>query len=65
MRHCRPRPHGPEPPSGANPDLAAELEDKIKRKLGVGEYANLTEEPDADAPVDVVPDIDFDDEDDE
>lgn len=50
----------------ANPDLAAELEDKIKRKLGVGEYANATdEEPDADAPVDVVPDIDFDDEDDE
>ncbi|WP_295629527.1 recombinase RecA [uncultured Corynebacterium sp.] len=46
-----------------NPDLSAELEDKIKRKLGVGEYANLTEELDADAPVDVVPDIDFDDDD--
>ncbi|MBP2332692.1 recombination protein RecA [Corynebacterium freneyi] len=46
----------------SNPELAAELEDKIKRKLGVGEYTNAAEEPDADAPVDVVPDIDFDDE---
>ncbi|MDO5730917.1 recombinase RecA [Corynebacterium sphenisci] len=45
-----------------NPDLAREIEDKIKRKLGVGEYAAVEEEPDADAPVDLVPDIDsFDD----
>ena len=49
----------------ANPDISSEIEDKIKQKLGVGEYANATPEPDADAPVDVVPDIDFDDEDDE
>ena len=48
-----------------NPDISSEIEDKIKQKLGVGEYANATPEPDADAPVDVVPDIDFDDEDDE
>ncbi|WP_448850942.1 recombinase RecA [Corynebacterium sp. 335C] len=49
-----------------NPDVAAEIEDKILRKLGVGEYANQKdEEIDADAPIDVVPNVDFDDEDDE
>lgn len=48
-----------------NPELAKEIEIKIKKKLGVGEYANAEEETDIDAPVDVVPDIDFDDLDDE
>nr|WP_255549493.1 recombinase RecA [Corynebacterium sp. TAE3-ERU12] len=41
-----------------NPALAEEIEIKIKKKLGVGEYANApAEEPDADAPVDLVPDF--------
>ncbi|MDO4610812.1 recombinase RecA [Corynebacterium sp.] len=49
-----------------NPDIAEEIEDKILRKLGIGEYATQTEEEiDADAPIDVVPNVDFDDEDDE
>ena len=46
-----------------NPDLADEIEDKIFRALGVGKYANGSDEL-TDEPVDVVPNIDFDDEDD-
>ncbi|MBF4546729.1 recombinase RecA [Corynebacterium afermentans subsp. lipophilum] len=46
-----------------NPDLADEIEDKIFRALGVGKYANTSDEL-TDEPVDVVPNIDFDDEDD-
>lgn len=48
-----------------NPEVAKEIEIRIKKKLGVGEYAETEDETDVDAPVDVVPDIDFDDEDDE
>ncbi len=44
-----------------NPELAQEIEVKIKKKLGVGEFAEVEDETDIDAPVDVVPDIDFDD----
>ena len=46
-----------------NPDLADEIEDKIFRALGVGKYANASDEL-TDEPVDVVPNIDFDDEED-
>ncbi|WP_445228182.1 recombinase RecA [Corynebacterium sp. H78] len=46
-----------------NPDLAKEIEIKILKKLGVGQYANAEDDVDVDAPVDVVPDIDFDDAD--
>ncbi|WKD61412.1 recombinase A [Corynebacterium ciconiae DSM 44920] len=44
------------------PELANEIEDKILRKLKVGKYANL-EDDDAltDDPVDMVPNVDFDD----
>ena len=44
-----------------NPDLADELERKIFEKLGVGEFAGQDEL--TDDPVDMVPNIDFDDED--
>ena len=44
-----------------NPEIAQEIEVKIKKKLGVGEFAEVEGETDIDAPVDVVPDIDFDD----
>ena len=44
-----------------NPEIAQEIEVKIKKKLGVGEFAEVEDETDSDAPVDVVPDIDFDD----
>lgn len=47
-----------------NPDLADEIEDKIFRALGVGAYANAQEDELTDAPVDMVPNIDFDDADD-
>ncbi|WP_027020030.1 recombinase RecA [Corynebacterium sputi] len=47
-----------------NPDLATEIEIKIKKKLGVGEYANAQDES-ADEPVDLVPDIDSFDDDEE
>ncbi|WJY97760.1 recombinase RecA [Corynebacterium fournieri] len=46
-----------------NPDLANEIEDKIFRALNVGKYANASDEL-TDDPVDMVPNIDFDDEDD-
>ena len=46
-----------------NPELANEIEDKIFRALGVGKYANASDEL-TDEPVDMVPNIDFDDEDD-
>ncbi|OFP35833.1 recombinase RecA [Corynebacterium sp. HMSC071B10] len=46
-----------------NPDLANEIEDKIFRALGVGAYANAKDEDElTDDPVDMVPNIDFDDE---
>ncbi len=46
-----------------NPDLANEIEDKIFRALGVGAYANAKDEDElSDDPVDMVPNIDFDDE---
>ena len=45
-----------------NPDLANEIEDKIFQALHVGKYANPTDEL-TDDPVDMVPNIDFDDED--
>ena len=51
-----------------NTDLADEIEQKILRKLGIGEYANAddAENPEgseglSDEPVDVVPNVDFDD----
>lgn len=44
-----------------NLEIAQEIEVKIKKKLGVGEFAEVEDETDIDAPVDVVPDIDFDD----
>ena len=44
-----------------NPEIAQEIEVKIKKKLGVGEFAEVEDETDIDAPVDVVLDIDFDD----
>ncbi|OEY03769.1 recombinase RecA [Corynebacterium sp. BCW_4722] len=47
-----------------NPDLADEIEDKIFQALHVGKYANVNDEL-SDDPVDMVPNIDFDDEDDE
>ncbi len=46
-----------------NPDLAAKLEELLKEKLGVGPYAKKNAEAAADDPADVVPDIDFADED--
>lgn len=48
-----------------NPEIAKEIEVKIKKKLGIGEFAEVDDETDIDAPVDVVPDIDFDDLDEE
>ncbi|AKK06145.1 protein RecA [Corynebacterium mustelae] len=44
-----------------NPELANEIEQKILKKLGVGEYAQAADEL-SDEPVDMVPNIDFDDE---
>ena len=44
-----------------NPDLSAKLEELIKEKLGVGEYAKRGDQA-AENPADVVPDLDFDDE---
>lgn len=46
-----------------NPDLADEIEDKIFQALHVGKYANAADEL-TDDPVDMVPNIDFDDADD-
>lgn len=46
-----------------NPALADEIEQKILQKLGVGEYANQDDAL-SDEPVDMVPNVDFDDEDD-
>ena len=46
-----------------NPDLANEIEDKIFQKLGVGAYAGVDADALTDDPVDMVPNIDFDDED--
>lgn len=46
-----------------NPELADEIEQKILQKLGVGEYANQDDAL-SDEPVDMVPNVDFDDEDD-
>lgn len=48
----------------ANPEIADEIEDLIFRELGVGKYANLKDEG-LDEPVDVVPNVDFDDDEDE
>lgn len=48
-----------------NPEIAKEIEVKIKKKLHVGEYANMDDDTDVDSPVDVVPDIDLGDFDDE
>ncbi|AWB84196.1 recombinase RecA [Corynebacterium liangguodongii] len=49
-----------------NPDVANEIEDKIFRKLGVGAYAGgAGDDALTDDPVDMVPNIDFDDEDDD
>ena len=46
-----------------NPDLANEIEDKIFRALGVGAYANAKDDDElSDDPVDMVPNIDFDDD---
>ena len=47
-----------------NADLANEIEDKIFQKLGVGAYAGGGDDALTDDPVDMVPNIDFDDEDD-
>ncbi|APT84931.1 recombinase RecA [Corynebacterium aquilae] len=48
----------------ANPEIADEIERKIFEKLGVGEFAHAGDEL-SDDPIDVVPNVDFDDEDDE
>lgn len=48
-----------------NPDLADEIEDKIFQALHVGKYAGNANDELTDDPVDMVPNIDFDDEDDE
>ncbi|QPK82544.1 recombinase RecA [Corynebacterium qintianiae] len=48
-----------------NPELSNEIEDKIFQKLGVGAYANANSDELTDDPVDMVPNIDFDDEDDD
>lgn len=48
-----------------NPDLADEIEDKIFQALHVGKYAGNVNDELTDDPVDMVPNIDFDDEDDE
>lgn len=49
------------------PELADEIEDKIFRALHIGKYAALKDADDAltDDPVDMVPNVDFDDSDDE
>ena len=44
-----------------NPELTDELEDKIFKKLGVGKYAAASDEL-TDDPVELVPNVDFDDE---
>lgn len=44
-----------------NPDLANEIEQKILQKLGIGEYANQNDDELSDEPVDMVPNVDFDD----
>ena len=46
-----------------NQDLTNELEDKIFQKLGVGAYAGVDADALTDDPVDMVPNIDFDDDD--
>ncbi|MDY6050571.1 MAG: recombinase RecA [Corynebacterium sp.] len=48
-----------------NPDIADEIEDKIFRKLHVGTYASThtADEDLTDDPIDMVPNVDFDDED--
>ena len=46
-----------------NPDLADEIEDKIFQALHVGKYAGNANDELTDDPVDMVPNIDFDDED--
>lgn len=48
-----------------NPDLADEIEDKIFQALHVGKYAGNANDELTDDPVDMVPNVDFDDEDDE
>ncbi|MCS4489155.1 recombinase RecA [Corynebacterium sp. ES2794-CONJ1] len=45
-----------------SPELADEIEQKILQKLKVGEYADTDDEL-SDEPVDLVPNVDFDDED--
>ncbi len=47
-----------------NQDLTDEIEEKIFRKLGVGKFANVTDEL-TDEPVELIPNVDFDDEADE
>lgn len=44
-----------------NPELTDELEEKIFKKLGVGKYAAASDEL-TDDPVELVPNVDFDDE---
>ncbi|MCF4006452.1 recombinase RecA [Corynebacterium uropygiale] len=46
-----------------NTDLADEIEQKILKKLGVGPYANEDNDELTDDPVDMIPNVDFDDED--
>ncbi|AKE41413.1 recombinase A [Corynebacterium kutscheri] len=48
----------------ANPEIADELEDKIFQKLKIGAYANQNDEL-TDDRIDVIPNVDFDDVDDE
>ncbi|QYH19603.1 recombinase RecA [Corynebacterium aquatimens] len=49
-----------------NPELADEIEDKIFRALGVGKYANQDAADElSDDPVDMVPNIGFDDDEDD
>ncbi|MEJ5927073.1 recombinase RecA [Corynebacterium sp. H128] len=43
-----------------NPDLADELEDKIYQKIGFGKYADKQDQL-SDEPIDVIPNVDFDD----
>lgn len=48
-----------------NTDLADEIEDKIFKALGVGKYAGANDDELTDDPVDMVPNIDFDDDEDD
>lgn len=45
-----------------NPEIAEEIEQKIFQKLKIGKYANMNDDELSDEPIDVVPNVSFDDE---